>query len=65
MASSNNSIITGKLTGSIGKELVFRVWQGKTIVAKAPKKRSGEPSAPGRNTGKILHGHPLWKSHPV
>lgn len=45
MAHSNNSIITGKLTGSIGKELVFRVWQGKTIVAKAPKKRSGEPSA--------------------
>lgn len=44
MASSNNSIITGKLTGSIGKELVFREWKGKTIVAKAPKKRTGEPS---------------------
>ena len=32
MAHSNNSIITGKLTGSIGKELVFREWEGKTIV---------------------------------
>lgn len=42
MAHSNNSIITGKLTGSIGKELVFRTWKGKTIVAKAPKKRTGE-----------------------
>ena len=44
MAHSNNSIITGKLTGSIGKELVFREWKGKTIVAKAPKKRTGEPT---------------------
>lgn len=44
MASSNNSIITGKLTGTIGKELVFREWKGKTIVAKAPKKRKGEPT---------------------
>ncbi len=44
MASSNNSIITGKLTGSIGKELVFREWKGKTIVAKAPKKRTGDPT---------------------
>lgn len=44
MAHSNNSIITGKLTGSIGKELVFREWKGKTIVAKAPKKRKGEPT---------------------
>ena len=44
MAHSNNSIITGKLTGSIGKELAFREWKGKTIVAKAPKKRTGEPT---------------------
>lgn len=44
MAHSNNSIITGKLTGSIGKELVFREWAGKTIVAKAPKKRTGDPT---------------------
>lgn len=44
MAHSNNSIITGKLTGSIGNELVFRNWEGKTIVAKAPKKRSGAPT---------------------
>lgn len=44
MAHANNSIITGKLTGSIGKELVFRTWKGKTVVAKAPKKRTGEPT---------------------
>ena len=45
MANANNSIITGKLNGSIGKQLVFRDWQGKTIVAKSPKSRRGGPSA--------------------
>lgn len=44
MASSNNSIITGKFRGTLGKELVFRHWAGKTVVAKAPKSREGEPS---------------------
>ena len=40
MAHSNNSVITGKLKfGTIGKELVFRDWEGKTVVAKAPKAR--------------------------
>jgi hypothetical protein len=41
MAHSNNSLVTGKLSGTIGKELVFREWDGKTVVAKAPKKRKG------------------------
>lgn len=44
MAHSNNSVITGKLQGTLGKELVFREWEGKTVVAKAPKRRKGEPS---------------------
>ena len=44
MANSNNSVITGKFRGSLGKELVFREWEGKTIVAKAPKARTGEIS---------------------
>jgi hypothetical protein len=44
MANSNNSVITGKLRGALGKELVFREWQGKTVVAKAPKKREGDPN---------------------
>ena len=39
MANSNNSVITGKLRGALGKELVFRDWEGKTVVAKAPKRR--------------------------
>jgi hypothetical protein len=42
MANSNDSVITGKLRGTLGKELVFRDWEGKTVVAKAPKKRTGD-----------------------
>jgi len=39
MAHADNSIITNKLRGSLGKQLVFREWDGKTVVAKAPKGR--------------------------
>lgn len=42
MAHSNNSLIAGKLSGTINKELVFREWDGKTVVAKAPKGRKGK-----------------------
>lgn len=44
MAHSNNSVITGKFKGSLGKELVFREWDGKTVVAKSPKARTGAPT---------------------
>jgi hypothetical protein len=44
MAHSNNSVITGKFSGSLGKELVFRDWEGKTVVAKSPKARVGPPA---------------------
>lgn len=44
MAHSNNSIITGKFRGILGKEIVFREWAGKTVVAKAPKGRKGAPT---------------------
>jgi hypothetical protein len=42
MAHSNNSLVTGKISGTIGKELVFREWDGKTVVAKAPRGRKGK-----------------------
>ncbi len=45
MAHSNNSVITGKFQGSLGKEIVFRNWNGKTVVAKAPGRRKGPPTA--------------------
>jgi hypothetical protein len=47
MAHANNSIITGKFKGSLGKQLVFRDWEGKTVVAKSPKARTGKPT-PGQ-----------------
>ena len=40
----NKSVITGKLRGSLGKELVFREWAGKTVVSKSPGERSGDPT---------------------
>ena len=60
MANSNNSVITGKFRGTLGKELVFREWEGKTVVAKAPKKRTG----PGycctvENSGKLPAGYKI------
>lgn len=45
MAHSDNSVVTRKLKGTLGKELVFREWEGKTVVAKAPGKRKGKPTA--------------------
>jgi hypothetical protein len=45
MAHADNNIITGKFKGSLGKQLVFREWEGKTVVAKSPKGRSGDPTA--------------------
>jgi hypothetical protein len=50
MAHSNNSLVTGKLSGTLGKELVFREWEGKTVVAKTPRKRKGGPTPPQAET---------------
>jgi hypothetical protein len=45
MAHADNSALMRKLKGLLGKELVFRDWAGKTVVSKAPKKRTA-PSSP-------------------
>jgi hypothetical protein len=47
MAHANNSIITGKFKGSPGKELVFREWEGKTVLVKSPKAWSSDPTEAG------------------
>ena len=39
-----NSIVSGKFSGMLGKEIVFRDWAGKTVVAKAPRSRKSAPS---------------------
>jgi len=48
MASAENNMVTGNFTGTLGKQLVFRDWKGKTVVAKPPKRRKGEPNAQQR-----------------
>ncbi|GAO42331.1 hypothetical protein [Flavihumibacter petaseus] len=40
------SLIAGHLNGMLGKEIVFRNWEDKTIVAKAPGERTTPPTAP-------------------
>jgi hypothetical protein len=38
MAKSKNNILTKGLSGMIGKQIVFRSWNGKTFISVAPKK---------------------------
>lgn len=45
MAQSKNNIITHGLSGKVGDLLVFSQRNGKTVVSKAPKERSGEATA--------------------
>lgn len=42
MAESKNNIVTHGLSGKVGDLLVFSQRNGKTIVSKAPKERTGE-----------------------
>jgi hypothetical protein len=44
MAESKNNIVTHGLSGKVGDILVFSQRNGKTIVSKAPKERTGELS---------------------
>ena len=44
MATADESIIIGKLRGMLGRELVFRHWDGKLIVSKAPAPQKRKPS---------------------
>jgi hypothetical protein len=38
MAKSKNNLLTKGLSGMIGKQIVFRTWNGKTFISVAPKK---------------------------
>ncbi|MDF2551503.1 MAG: hypothetical protein K0R77_778 [Chryseobacterium sp.] len=44
MAESKNNIVTHGLSGKVGDLLVFSQRNGKTVVSKAPKERTGEMS---------------------
>lgn len=47
MAHADNSALLRKLRGMLNKEVVFREWDGKTIVQKAPKKGKSTPNQEG------------------
>jgi len=46
MAHVQKNRIPAAFTGTLGNEIVFREWDGKTIVARTPKKRKGDPTQP-------------------
>jgi len=45
MSKSKNNPLTAGLTGKLGRTLVFRYVNGETIVAAAPRRGSGKPTA--------------------
>ena len=45
MASVNNNVLVSDLRGSIGKQIVFRVRNGKTYASKHPDMSNVKPSA--------------------
>lgn len=52
MAHADNSVLLRKLRGMLNKEVVFREWDGKTIVQKAPKRKKGN-STPDQEETRI------------
>lgn len=44
MAHVQKNKLPSAFSGTLGDEIVFREWEGKTIVARVPKERKGEPT---------------------
>jgi hypothetical protein len=53
MARSNNNILTKGLSGMIGKQIVFRTWNGKTFISVAPKKPKKQSPIQKENRSKF------------
>jgi hypothetical protein len=53
MARSNNNILTKGLSGMIGKQIVFRSWNGKTFISVAPKKPKKQSPVQKENRSKF------------
>jgi hypothetical protein len=53
MARSNNNILTKGLSGMIGKQIVFRTWNGKTFISVAPKKPKKQSPVQKENRSKF------------
>jgi hypothetical protein len=53
MARSNNNILTKGLSGMVGKQIVFRTWNGKTFISVAPKKPKKQSAVQKENRSKF------------
>jgi hypothetical protein len=53
MARSINNILTKGLSGMVGKQLVFRTWNGKTFLSVAPKKPKKQSPLQKENRSKF------------
>jgi hypothetical protein len=53
MARSKNNLLTKGLSGMVGKQIVFRTWNGKTFISVAPKKPTKQSSVQKENRSKF------------
>jgi hypothetical protein len=53
MARSKNNVLTKGLSGMIGKQIVFRTWNGKTFISVAPKKPKKQSPIQKENRSKF------------
>jgi hypothetical protein len=53
MARSNNNLLTKGLSGMVGKQIVFRTWNGKTFISVAPKKPKKQSPIQKENRSKF------------
>jgi hypothetical protein len=53
MARSTNNLLTKGLSGMIGKQIVFRTWNGKTFISVAPKKPKKQSAVQKENRSKF------------
>jgi hypothetical protein len=62
MARSINNILTKGLSGMIGKQIVFRTWNGKTFISVAPKKPKKQSAVQKENRSKFKRATTYAKS---
>jgi hypothetical protein len=62
MARSKNNVLTKGLSGMVGKQIVFRSWNGKTFISVAPKKPKKQSPVQKENRTKFKRATMYAKS---
>jgi hypothetical protein len=62
MARSKNNVLTKGLSGMVGKQIVFRTWNGKTFISVAPKKPKKQSAVQKENRSKFKRATVYAKS---